>query len=98
MWDTEEVLVLRHYKLLKLFSHTVRQRTLEQVSSKAASQYHSRTTENIARIFGQGASEAIQALLGLPSRPISEGFLKSLVPRRYRAGGDDTVSAKETTT
>ena len=83
IWDADLVLPIRHYKLLKLFSTASRERMAAMLASSKASQYHARTAENIAKIFGSGNGDSIQQAMSLPSRPLSEGILRSLVPRGF---------------
>ena len=83
LWDTDMALPIRHYKLLKLFSEQARARMSAQVASAKTSQYHDRTTANIARIFGDGGAAQTRKLMSLPSRPYADSFLRNLKPRDF---------------
>lgn len=87
IWDTDMVLSIRHFKLLKLFSTGARARMAAHVASAAQSPYHARTTANIARIFGDGsqdgATDQMQKILSLPSHPYSDTVLRRLDPREF---------------
>lgn len=80
IWDTDLVLPIRHYKLLKLFSTSARERMAAMVANADNSAYHARTTENIAKIFGTGGEEQMQRVLALPSRPLADNVLRKIIP------------------
>ncbi|CUK08607.1 hypothetical protein PH7735_03268 [Shimia thalassica] len=84
IWDTDMVLPIRHYKLLKLFSNAARKRMADQVASATGSQYHARTTANIAKIFEGGGEEQLKKLLSLPSKAYADEFLTQLDPRVFK--------------
>ena len=92
IWDTDMVLPIRHYKLLKLFSEAARGRMAAHVADAAASPYHPRTTENIARIFGSDTGEQAAKVLRLPQRPYADGVLQALAPRDFYAVQDEDQS------
>ena len=83
LWDTDLALPIRHYKLVKLFSRQARARMSSQVASAKTSQYHARTTANIARIFGSGGDAQTRKLMSLPSIPYEDSFLRHLNPREF---------------
>ena len=83
IWGTPMALTIRHYKLVKLFSEAARSQIMKSVVHAAESQYHSRTSQNIAKIFGDGSNDATKGLMTLPSRPMSDGFLKGIDPRLF---------------
>ncbi len=83
IWDTDLVLPIRHYKMIKLFSQASRERMAAMLASSKASQYHARTAENIAKIFGSGNGDSIQQAMSLPSRPIADSLLTTLDPRSF---------------
>ncbi|MCA0922773.1 glycosyltransferase family 2 protein [Pseudooceanicola nanhaiensis] len=88
IWDTDLVITLRHFKLLKLFSTTARTRMAAQVASAQNSQYHARTTANIAKIFGDGGEDKLHQILALPSRPLADSVLRGLKPMEFRQKTD----------
>ncbi|QBF34265.1 glycosyltransferase family 2 protein [Thalassococcus sp. S3] len=83
IWETDMVLPIRHFKLLKLFSTTARARMAAQVAAADTSAYHARTTANIAKIFG-GGEEQMQRVLALSSRPLTDDLLTNLDPRTFK--------------
>ncbi len=83
IWDTDLVLPIRHYKLLKLFSEAARAQMAAHVLDADASPYHSRTTANIARIFGAEDGDQVARILSLPSRAYSDNLLRMLDPRAF---------------
>lgn len=83
IWDIPMAMTIRHYKLLKLFSKNARAQVLKNVVQSNDSQYHARTSQNIARIFGDGNEEASKTLMSLPKRPISDGFITNIDPRDF---------------
>jgi hypothetical protein len=82
IWDTDTLLMIKHYKMLKLFSQSGRDGMIGNLISQGGSQYHARTTENILHIFQQEEA-SIEKILSLPSRPVSDGFLPGLDPRSF---------------
>lgn len=83
IWDIPLVLPIRHFKLVKLFSETARAQMAAHVADAASSPYHSRTTENIARIFAAGDGPQVDAILALPSRSYDDNLLRNLDPRSF---------------
>lgn len=84
IWDTDMILPIRHFKLLKLFSNEARSRMTAMVKTSVSSEYHTRTTENIQRIFGSDASTQIKTLLAQPSQPLSHGILQAVKLAEHR--------------
>lgn len=82
IWDTDLILPIRHFKLMKLFSTAARDRMAAHAAISEDSPYHARTTANIARIFGAGG-DRVEQVLALPSRPYSDRFLLSLDGRAF---------------
>lgn len=64
IWTLEPILPVRHYKLVRLFSHTERDRMLQ-----TAGQYFERTAGNITRIFS-----------GAPGTELLARIAENLVP------------------
>ncbi|PZO65554.1 MAG: hypothetical protein DI498_08640 [Paracoccus denitrificans] len=77
IWD-RPILAVHHYKLVRLFSDQARAQMLRE-----ASNYHARTKENMALIFGGNGSKAITQLRDLPTMPASQihGRLSSACSR-----------------
>ncbi|WJS86322.1 glycosyltransferase family 2 protein [Paracoccus sp. TOH] len=84
IWDVDAVLAIRHFKLIKLFSAESRKRMAAMVAQSNASEYHTRTTENIAKIFGDDSELATQKIMELPCLPASIGVLQGMDPRMYK--------------
>ncbi|WP_170295156.1 glycosyltransferase family 2 protein [Paracoccus aestuariivivens] len=85
IWDTELVLPIRHFKLLKLFSGEARKRMAAMVAEASSSAYHARTTENISKIFGDGGEQQMEKVRNLPCQPVSRMLLHSVIPKNYAA-------------
>ncbi|WP_422018760.1 glycosyltransferase family 2 protein [Roseibium sp.] len=87
VWESDIVLTIRHYKLLKLFSGNLREQTAklgEPGVGSSSSQYHARTAANISRIFGGNVEEKIKSIMELPRHPIDDCFLQSLAPKKFK--------------
>lgn len=86
IWNTDMILPIRHFKLLKLFSNEARSRMAAMVEKSLSSEYHTRTTENIQKIFGSDASQQIDIVRNQLSQPFSHGILHSIKPSEYHSG------------
>lgn len=89
IWDTDLILPIRHFKLVKLFSDAARAQMAAHVADSQASPYHARTTENIARIFGDSGADQTARILSLPIQPYADNFLRTLSPGEYRDAGPE---------
>lgn len=83
IWQTDEVLIIRHFKLLKLFSKSEREQAAASVSAVDGGQYHARTNKNIKTIFSGKADDNIDRILSLPKRSFSDNYLRTLSPKYF---------------
>lgn len=71
IWEAPDILPVRHYKLVKLFSTAAREAAL-----KLAEGYHARTAGNIRRIFGE--TDTTARLLALPQTPYDPALIAAI--------------------
>lgn len=81
VWGLPIILPMRHYKTLKLFSADLHARTRVYVGTRGA-EYHSRTSENISKIFGSDRTATADALLAVPSCRYSAALFEQMLAER----------------
>jgi Glycosyl transferase family 2 len=91
VWDLPIILPMRHYKTLKLFSADLHARTRVYVGTRGA-EYHSRTSENISKIFGEDRASTADTLMAVPNCRYSPAVFEQMLAG-WRTDADGELSA-----